>query len=235
MLVNKQLRRLIKHMKHILINILKLFENVFSFGTSQIIIGRNRYTSQCNLCKLLHSVNELLVFVVVEGDACAVLACSCSSSSPMDIRFCVFWRLNLNDQFYIRDVQTSGSNICGYKNLKFAFLKSFHSHFPLVLSNVAMHGLHVMSNCVAQQQLIGVCFCRCENKYFSCASIAIYYKTIINHKFGYTYKLLKVLQVASATGTQSPNVLYFLRFYWLGLRKDRQLENRGSCARERCL
>ena len=62
----------------------------------------------------------------------------------MDVGLSLLGWLDLDDQVNVGDVETTGSNISGDEDSKFAFLEALHRDFTLVLGNVTVHDLDVL-------------------------------------------------------------------------------------------
>lgn len=92
----------------------------------------------------------MLRFVRVERDAYARCSCSSCTTSSVDIGLRLLRGLDLNNKVDVRNVEASGSDICGTEYSELAFLKSFHRDFTLVLSDVSMHNLDVLLDLIRQ-------------------------------------------------------------------------------------
>ena len=62
----------------------------------------------------------------------------------MYIGFRLLWRLNLDYQVYVGDVEAARSHISGDENSELSLLESLHRDFALILSNITMHDLNVL-------------------------------------------------------------------------------------------
>ena len=61
----------------------------------------------------------------------------------MNVGFCLFRWLNLDDEVDIRNVNASRGNVSGDKDTELVFSEALQSNFSLILSNVTMHHLNV--------------------------------------------------------------------------------------------
>ena len=62
----------------------------------------------------------------------------------MNVCFSIFWRLDLDYQIDVLDVETARGHIGCNKNLEFSFFESLHCYLSLVLSNISMHHFDVL-------------------------------------------------------------------------------------------
>lgn len=90
-----------------------------------------------------------------EGDTGTCFASSGGSSGSMDIGLSILWRLNLNDEINIGDIETSGSNVSGYQNLELLLLESFEGNLSLLLCDITMHNLNLILYFLREKK--GVC------------------------------------------------------------------------------
>lgn len=74
----------------------------------------------------------------------------------MDVGFHFFWRLNLNDQVNIGDIEATRSDVSGDKYFKFAFFEALHSNFTLILRNITMHHFNVLLDLVRQNETVSI-------------------------------------------------------------------------------
>jgi len=72
----------------------------------------------------------------------------------MNVGLGVLWRLNLDDEFDVRDVKTSCSDISCHEHLELSILEALHSDFSLVLGNVTMHNFNVLLDFVGEHKLV---------------------------------------------------------------------------------
>ena len=96
-------------------------------------------------------MQKLFILLVEKRDTSPMLASSSSSPRPMNIGLCVFWWLQLDDKFNIRNVNTSRRNISGDKDLEFVVFEAFEGDFSLILGNITMHHFHIMRDLVREQ------------------------------------------------------------------------------------
>ena len=94
----------------------------------------------------------------------------------MDVRLGILWRLHLDDKFYVWDIETSGRNISGNKNLELFIFEPLEGDLSLVLSDISVHGLYIMSDLIRHSSSIGISLRGSKDKNPSCASIAVHYK-----------------------------------------------------------
>lgn len=106
-----------------------------------------------------------------KSDTSASLSCSGSSSCPMDVSFTIFWRFNLDDQFNIWNIETSGSDVSCYQHTKFVLFESLQGNLSLILSDVTMHDLNVFINFIRQDQVICFHLCGGEDNGLSSTTI----------------------------------------------------------------
>ena len=64
----------------------------------------------------------------------------------MDVSFCVFGRLELDDKIDAGDVKTARSDVCGNQNTEFFLFEALESDLSLVLRNVSVHDFNVFLN-----------------------------------------------------------------------------------------
>lgn len=76
--------------------------------------------------------------MIEEGDAYALFTCSASSPSPVHIVVYFSGRLQLHNQVYRRDVQTSGSDIGGNQTFDLASFKVFECVLSGYLRDISM-------------------------------------------------------------------------------------------------
>ena len=89
----------------------------------------------------------------------------------MNIRFSVFWWLDLDDQVDVLNIDTSRGDISGHKHLEFTFFEPFQGDFTLVLRDITMHNFDILLDLVREYQRICVLFCLREYNGFSIVSV----------------------------------------------------------------
>lgn len=89
----------------------------------------------------------------------------------MNVGFSVFWRFDLNHEFNVWNVETSGGHVGGDKHLELAFSEPLQGDFSLILSNVSVHHFKVTLNLVRHQQRVSISLGLSENE--SLAILAI--------------------------------------------------------------
>lgn len=74
----------------------------------------------------------------------------------MNVGLNFLWRLDLNDQVDVGNVQASRGDISSDQHFEFSFFESLHSNLALVLRNVSVHDLDVLLDFVSQNESVRV-------------------------------------------------------------------------------
>jgi len=162
-LSEQQLGWLLEVLKHLLIHIVQLLENVFVSGLLDIFIVWDLDPLKLDSGLLFDPLEILLASLVEEGDASSIPSSSGSSARSMDVRLSVLRRLELDDELNVGDVKTSGGNVCGDEDLDLVLFESLHGDFSLVLRDVAMHALRGLLNGVRSYDVVGIDLCLSED------------------------------------------------------------------------
>jgi len=89
----------------------------------------------------------------------------------MNISLSFFWRLKLDDQINIWNIESTGRNISSYEYLELVLLKALHRHLALVLSNVTVHDLDVLLNFVRQDKRVCISLCLSKDNSLAFTSV----------------------------------------------------------------
>lgn len=117
-------------------------------------------------------LDQLLVFLRIESNAGSISTGSGGSARSMDVCLDVLGRLNLDYEIYVGDIETSGSDVSGNKDVKLTLLEALKGYFSLILSDVTVHDLNVLFDFVGEKKLVSLCFGGAEDNGLADASIA---------------------------------------------------------------
>lgn len=128
--------------------VLQVVADVHSASLDDILWLRNTNALELDASLRLNLLYKHLRLVRIERDASTASACSCRTTTSMDVRLSLFGRLELDDKVDIGDVKAARSNISGDEDSEFALLEALHRNLTLVLGDVTMHDLDVLLDLV---------------------------------------------------------------------------------------
>lgn len=154
---------LLEKTQYFLVDFGQLFGGLLKRGFDQVVRLGHANLLELDSCLILDLLNLHLVLVRVKGDASSGATCSRGSTRPMNVRFRLFWRFNLNDEVDTGNVQASRSDISRHQNAKLFLLESLEGHFALRLWNITVHNFDVIPNFFGEKQLVRILFSRSEH------------------------------------------------------------------------
>ena len=149
----------------------------FASSFLSLVLSRDLYPFYLNSSKVFSFGEMFFVVRVVKSDAEARSACSCCSSSSVDVGLSLLWWLNLHNKVNLRDIKTSGGDVGGNKDLELSILESLHCDLTLVLGDTTVHDLDVVVNCFSPHELVSIIFCGCKHNDLSSSAVDSDYNT----------------------------------------------------------
>jgi len=90
----------------------------------------------------------------------------------VDVSLGVFWRLDLDNQVYRRNVKSSSCDICCYEHAKFLFFESLKRDFSLILCNISVHHFYIFLDFIGKKKLVCLRFCARKNDCLASTTVA---------------------------------------------------------------
>jgi len=112
---------------------------------------------------LLDHLDQHFLFCSVESDALSSAACSGSSTTSMDVGFCVFRGLDLHNKVNGGDVKATGCHIGRHQNAELFFFEALECYLTLVLCDITVHDFNVFFDFLREQQVVCLFFCRSKH------------------------------------------------------------------------
>ena len=102
-----------------------------------------------------------------EGHGLAAILCACGSSDAMDIILGVVGDVVVDDERYVRHIDTAGDDVGGDEDGYLAVPKIEHDLVALMLLQIGVHGVRVdMKGTQHAREIFYSLFFSCENYYF---------------------------------------------------------------------
>lgn len=105
----------------------------------------------------------------VESDTYSTLSCSSCSTWSMNIGINFFWRLQLDNKIYFRNIKSSCCDIGSNKTLKFSLFECLESYLSLFLRDISMEDLSLLFKISFKENFVGFLFGFAEN---NCSSVS---------------------------------------------------------------
>lgn len=132
-------------------DLFKVLTNIHSAGFDNVIRLRNPNALQLDASLGLNLLNEHLRLWRIKSYASTTSTCTRCSTTSVDVGLCLFWRLNLDDEVNIGNVDTTRGNIGSDEYFELAFFEALQSDFTLVLGDITMHDFYISLNLVAEE------------------------------------------------------------------------------------
>jgi hypothetical protein len=97
----------VEQVSDVLVDLVELLYCISGRSLDHVLRLGNSYLLELNTSTMLDVLNQLLVFLRIESNAGSISACSGSSARSMDVSFDVLWRLNLDNEIYVGDIEPS--------------------------------------------------------------------------------------------------------------------------------
>ena len=99
--------RLCEKWKNIIMNLVKIFDDIHGTCLNYFIRLRHTDALQLDACLILDLLDKHFSFTCIEGDTGTLISGSCCTTTSVDVGLSLFWRLNLDYKVDIRNVKTS--------------------------------------------------------------------------------------------------------------------------------
>lgn len=140
-----------KHWKDVLIDCLELLDCVFGRGLHYLLRLRDSDLSEVYAGLLLNPGHLVLLLLRPESNASAEVSGASCPARAVYVCLCVVWRLDLDHQVYVRDVQAPGGDVRSDKDRELLLLESLQGDFTLVLGDVSVHDLDIPLQLIVRQ------------------------------------------------------------------------------------
>ena len=127
----------------LILDLFKLLDGISEGSTDDIIGLGHTNLLEDDTSLVFNNLNKHFLFERVECDALSGSTSTSSTTRSVNIGFCVFRRLNLDDQVDTRDVKTTGCDISSNKHTESLLLEALECHFTLHLRDVTVHDFDV--------------------------------------------------------------------------------------------
>ncbi len=105
---------------------------------------------------MLDSSDDIFLLLGDQGDASSGLACSSSSSRPVDVRVDVVWGRQLDDEVDERNVESSGSHVGCDHALDLSLSEGLENNFSLLLRDVSVKNIGVDFEVSVELDVVGL-------------------------------------------------------------------------------